>query len=89
MHKDELTKHEKECPNSLYALKLMAEPPVKPPVKGAYNPISDINSGVARVMDDDDNWSDDEVAYDPSKKAEAAPMHLPQGLTPAERTNYR
>jgi len=55
--------------------------------------ISNIRSGIERIntyADDDDDWDDDDSpAYDPSAKAAQLPMHLPAGLTPAERRNYR
>ena len=55
--------------------------------------ISDIMSGVDKVLgggNDDDDWDDDNYApYDPTSKMAATPMILPQGLTPAERRDFR
>jgi len=55
--------------------------------------ISDIMSGVDKVMNHgnaDDDWDDENYApYDPSSKIADTPMMLPQGLTPAERRDYR
>ena len=52
--------------------------------------ISDIMSGVHLVGGGDDDWDDDNyAAYDPTSKMAETPMILPQGLTPAERRDYR
>jgi len=55
--------------------------------------ISDIMSGVDKVQggnDDWDDWEEDNYApYDPTSKMAETPMILPQGLTPAERRDFR
>jgi len=84
--------HIKKCQGIVTVLKMpMNRGPE--PFNKADDGISNIMTGVERInthADDDDDWDDDYTpAYDPSAKAAQLPMHLPAGLTPAERRNYR
>lgn len=86
-----MKEHIKKCNGAVVVLKeqLAAGPSEN---KNVDDGISAITSGVDKIRydDDDDDW-DDEVrpAYNPTLKAVHLPMHMPAGLTPAERRNYK
>lgn len=89
--KEKMKEHVKKCQGAVVVLKeQLAAGPSE--IKSADDGISAITSGVDKIKynDDDDDW-DDEVrpAYNPAMKAVHLPMHMPAGLTPAERRNYK
>ena len=90
--KEKMAEHVKKCIGVITVLK--GGPSNSPKqFDNGKDGISSIKSGLERMNthdDDDDDWDDDNrIAYDPTAKAAALPMHLPAGLTPAERRNYR
>ena len=90
--REKMDEHIKKCQGVVTVLKA---PHVRGPelFNSADDGISNIMTGIARInqaADEEDDWDDDvRPAYDPTAKAAALPMHLPAGLTPAERRNYR
>lgn len=90
--KNKMKDHYKKCESSITVLKAVA---AMDHVYEKKSGISDIMSGVDFVNAggnaDEDDWEDDAPvpAYDPTVKASQLPMHLPPGLTPAERRNHR
>jgi len=92
VHKAEIAQHEKECSNNLNALKIRQFEKHEEEIKAQITKnITPINSKLPYGNDDSDSddWEDDNVAaYDPTQKALQNNI-LPQGLTPAQRADFR
>ena len=89
--REKMKDHIQKCQGSVTVLKELSSKPLKK--EAVDDGISSITSGISKISAksyDDDDWEEEaHPAYDPNVKAANLPMHMPAGLTPAERRNYR